>query len=198
MSMTLGSPSALAIFLFVNRCQIDIGRWTDADDLASRISAAWRILQDVPVLVDDSKTILARVLLGLAIRVRDLGRGDAEPFRIRKPLPLARLRVIAALVILLKEHTSQEQNLAGLSSRVGYSGYHLSHAFAKETGYGYETHLHNMRALAATILLQGTFLTVGEIANRIGYGSSTNFERQFRRRVHMSPTEFRMAAAPRW
>lgn len=63
--------------------------------------------------------------------------------------------------------------------------------FKKATGQSYLTCLHKERIFAAKKMLKETDLSIESIARQVGYNSSTQFARIFRKYEEISPSEFR-------
>lgn len=70
---------------------------------------------------------------------------------------------------------------------------YFSHLFAKETGQHFSDYLMEFRIQKAKELLMSTNLSVGEIAEKVGYSDQRYFSRIFRRLTEMNPTDFRKA-----
>ncbi|MBQ8509373.1 MAG: helix-turn-helix transcriptional regulator [Clostridia bacterium] len=66
--------------------------------------------------------------------------------------------------------------------------------FKTHTGMRFTDYLNQTRLFHAAMLLKETYLTVKEIAYRVGYGSPEYLTRQFNTAFGTSPTEFRKSA----
>jgi len=77
---------------------------------------------------------------------------------------------------------------------VGLSASHLRSLFAAELGVSPIAALQTQRTREARRLLAGGSLTVKEIARQVGYEDPLYFSRAFRKRVGMSPMEYRQSA----
>jgi AraC-like DNA-binding protein len=183
------------IVAFANACQIAVGGWLDADDLPSRVGAFWTALIQAP---DESRfaLVVSRIVLGFADRFSDVRNAPSVPHsRIGS---MGRARVVRALTCICDRYADPDMNLSFVSEHVGISTCHLSRLIARETGHGFETHLHGIRLLVAAVLLRDTLDSIGQVARAVGYSSATNFERWFKRWLSMSPTEFRLLSARRF
>lgn len=71
------------------------------------------------------------------------------------------------------------------------SPFHFSRAFKVSTGLPPARWLARARLERAAALLRDTRLTVGEIADQVGYGGASQFARAFRRETGCSPQAYR-------
>lgn len=63
--------------------------------------------------------------------------------------------------------------------------------FKVETGTSPERHLKSLRMQKAKELLETTFLSVKEIASRVGLRNESHFVRDFKRTYGVTPTQYR-------
>jgi AraC-like DNA-binding protein len=82
--------------------------------------------------------------------------------------------------------------IAGASAAVGLSERSLRRRF-EALGMSWEAYRRSARLLAAVGLLEGTTLSVQQIAERVGYESQSAFAKTFRGALGMSPRAFRRA-----
>ncbi|MCX7592011.1 MAG: helix-turn-helix transcriptional regulator [Kiritimatiellae bacterium] len=85
--------------------------------------------------------------------------------------------------------------VAEVARRVACSPSHLRAVFRKLTGRGVLPHLCGIRMEKAKRLLRETSLNISEIAYAVGFESPSNFARQFRRWIGVSPRIFRRSLA---
>lgn len=78
-----------------------------------------------------------------------------------------------------------------LATYVGYSSYHTSVVFRKETGITIQDYLTSVRIDNAKALLLETKNTISSIMKECGFSSVSNFYAQFKKRVGCTPVEFR-------
>lgn len=86
------------------------------------------------------------------------------------------------------EHRSA---ITELADSVNLSVSRLRHLFKAETGMGLKKCLIESRLENARELLEGSSLSVKEIAGRMGYANVSNFVRDFKRRHRRTPTDHR-------
>lgn len=101
------------------------------------------------------------------------------------------LRVRMALAFVEKQYTDPKLRLDTVAEHVRVSSHHLSSLIKKETGQGFRHHLIHIRLKAARFYLARSLMSVKEISTLVGYGSTSSFDREFRRRFECSPTEMR-------
>lgn len=101
------------------------------------------------------------------------------------------LRVRMALALIEKRYADPNLRLDSVAGQVRVSSHHLSSLIKKETGKGFRYHLIHIRLKAARFYLTTSLMSVKEIATLVGYGSTSSFDREFRRNFECSPTEVR-------
>jgi transcriptional regulator GlxA family with amidase domain len=82
-------------------------------------------------------------------------------------------------------------NIAKLAKLTGMSVRQFERKFHKAYQVSPRGYLVRMRVAAATDLLRTTDLRPSEIAHQTGFYDASDFSRQFRRAMKVSPTEFR-------
>jgi len=91
----------------------------------------------------------------------------------------------------IRERAGASPDVAALAQEAGYSVDHFSRVFAKITGRRPQTFVIEAKLERARQLLSESGLTIGEIAEALGYREIFFFSRQFRQHTGCSPTEFR-------
>jgi AraC-like DNA-binding protein len=92
---------------------------------------------------------------------------------------------------LLNEEYHSLQSLEEIAAHVQLSKYHFGRLFKKSTGLAPMEYVTKVRIEKAIILLRTTDCSIEEIAEQIGYSSSSYFIKVFRSWVGFSPGEFR-------
>jgi two-component system, response regulator YesN len=103
-------------------------------------------------------------------------------------------RVVAALQLIDQYYERPEFSLSLVARELAVSVEHICRLLKRDTGTGFQTHLHRVRISAAKHLLQHTNLSVKEIACRAGYTTTTRLDHCFRRLCGVLPSEFRQGA----
>ncbi len=107
-------------------------------------------------------------------------------------------RLLRALVIIRARYVEPTLNLTIVSRQSGISTWQLSRLMTRCTGRGFMSHVHATRVQAAERLLLETSLSVKEIAAAVGYRSTTQMDRKFKRTRGGTPSTLRrqMIGAP--
>src|SRR5204862_610415 len=120
------------------------------------------------------------------------GAGDRMPFRTKASNRTTRRdRVNALLHLTRQNYFRADLSLGQLAARMELSVEYLSRALADQTGHAFRTHLNGVRLLAALVRLQADTCSLKMIAQDIGYPDTGELDRQFSRRFHHTPREFR-------
>lgn len=82
-------------------------------------------------------------------------------------------------------------NATTLASIANLSVSAFSHYFKKHTSLSFEEYLIGYRINHALRLLADTDLNIAEIAFMCGFQNISNFNRQFKKRIHLTPCEYR-------
>jgi transcriptional regulator GlxA family with amidase domain len=95
---------------------------------------------------------------------------------------------------VLESDLEEKITLSELGERFHVSVYHLERLFRAQTGYAIGRYRLLCRIAAAREFLATTEMPVGEIAEKVGIGDSSNFSRYFRRETGYTPQEYRKRA----
>jgi AraC-like DNA-binding protein len=99
---------------------------------------------------------------------------------------------VARAVRHIQEHGGDGRlTLRDLAQKINVSPWHLARMIKRQTGQGFVAHLHQVRIAAACQRLAQTTLSVKEIAGAVGYDSSSQFDRRFKRQVGVTPLSYR-------
>jgi AraC-like DNA-binding protein len=99
---------------------------------------------------------------------------------------------VARAMRYIQEHGGDGRlTLPQLARTVHVSPWHLARMIKRQTGQGFVAHLHQVRIAAACRRLEQTGLSVKEIAGAVGYDSSSQFDRRFKRQVGVTPLSYR-------
>ncbi|QHW35077.1 response regulator [Paenibacillus rhizovicinus] len=91
----------------------------------------------------------------------------------------------------LKAHYNEELSLEKVASVVFLNPIYFSQLFKQKTGQGYKEYVISLRIEQAKELLQQHGLKLADIAERIGYGDVRHFTQVFRKKMNVTPTEYR-------
>lgn len=103
---------------------------------------------------------------------------------------------IAEVIHFLHEHYAEPIDLTTLAGRFYISPYHLAREFKRHTGATVIGYVNGLRIGRAERLLQETDHPVGRISSIVGFANVTHFNRVFRSRTSLTPSQFRAGAVP--
>jgi len=99
--------------------------------------------------------------------------------------------VLAKALMYMDNHYDRNINIDEVARQCAVSGGYLCALFRKSLNLSPVQHLTRIRLNAAAQQLRNSYLTVGEIAERCGYGDVNYFIRVFRKHLNCTPSEFR-------
>lgn len=123
------------------------------------------------------KSLTSSLLLHVARRCRELAPQKKS------------LTISEKIVGYMSEHMDTA-TLQGLGAHFSYHPTYVSNLLKKETGRTFSNILRELRMTRATTLLQGTTLSIEEIAAMLGYTSSSNFYKAFKEEYGVTPREW--------
>ena len=100
-------------------------------------------------------------------------------------------RRIEVVISKMEGQISKSWEIGELARLVNLSASRLRHLFKTETGKTPAQYLKHRRLQTAELLLRTTFLTVKEIANRVGLTTGSHFVREFKKVYGVAPTTYR-------
>jgi AraC-like DNA-binding protein len=103
-------------------------------------------------------------------------------------------RVAQALAEIDRHFTNPRFGLRTAASRVALSDCRLTQLLKAATGRTFGAHLHHRRIAEARTLLNDSALSIKEIASRVGYQSTTQLDRHFKRIARSLPSAYRAAS----
>lgn len=182
---TSGGDDYLLASVLINRTGgfdhiIDLGNETSSIELLFQEMAREFFLR-APMYEKVIDSMLTRLLVCL--------------YRLRPELFLAdedsNTEIVRQLQSRFEQSYMEQFFLSELAGEYHVSPSHLSHVFKKITGYAPIEYLLSCRLSAAKNLLSSTDKTIKEIIDLCGFSDESNFSRTFRKKVGMTPTEFR-------
>jgi AraC-like DNA-binding protein len=103
-------------------------------------------------------------------------------------------RVEFALAEIDRRFADPHFGLGVVAGRVALSDCRLTQLLKSATGQSFGTHLHHRRIAAARSLLTDSALSIKEVASRVGYQSTTQLDRHFKKITRTLPSAYRAAA----
>lgn len=100
-------------------------------------------------------------------------------------------RRIEAALKLMDDGFAKRLTGMGVAFQVGLSRSRFEHLFREQTGTTFKLRLREIRLARGRCLLAEPRLNVKEIATLCGYAATSNFDRDFKRRFGLSPSQYR-------
>ncbi len=123
--------------------------------------------------------------------------GIAQSYRIAMDQASGSLGMsdmMAQVLDLIENNYKREEfSLQEAADRVGLSVPYLSRLFRKEAGCTFVDYLTNLRMRKATILLHDDSVKIYEVAQEVGYTSQQYFSLVFRKKLGVSPIDYRQS-----
>lgn len=135
--------------------------------------------------------VVARVHIHLEYARRTAGGGEADYFREPMPLLSQGQVILRAAIRLISQHLADLPPLAEISRQVGTHDKKLSAIFRQHLGMTVFAWVREERLRVAREWLVGSDMPVHDIAAQAGFQSAANFSTAFRRRVGVTPSEYR-------
>jgi len=163
-------------------------------------AALVRIAKAVPrELTSVQQDIVCRLLNDAWTRVLAIVVHDSNPCpssASADPPATARVsdrRAARLLAEIEANYANPSLKLTTVARQLAVSPSHLTHILRAATGRTFGGHLHAMRVAEARRLLVDSTLSVKEIASRVGYSTTTQLDRHFRKIVRRPPSVYRAA-----
>jgi len=114
-----------------------------------------------------------------------------QPFATLTSVRQADDAVIARCQEWIAEHYNEDAPVAAMVERSGLAERSFKRRFARATGMSPIEYVHALRLEETKHLLERTDLPVEAVANEVGYEDASFFGRLFRRRVGLTPSQYR-------
>jgi transcriptional regulator GlxA family with amidase domain len=185
--------------------------WASCSDLAKRYPAV--TVDPDPIFVRDgnvvtSAGVTAGMDLALALVEEDLGRevaleaarwlvvflqrpGGQAQFSAQLSAQTADRAPLRELQAWIPDHLDEDLTVPALARRSNMSDRNFARAFRRETGMTPAAYVEAARVERARIALETGDLPVESVARQAGFGTVETMRRAFRRRVGVSPIDYR-------
>jgi len=138
---------------------------------------------------DPANASTTRRLLWQTITFLEGSMGGGAPAR---PLSTQAERKVNAVLDEVRRHYQDGRfGLRSAAAHVQLTPWHLDRLLSRHTGYSFVHHLRNARLTAAQSILASTLLSIKEVAGKVGYNSVTHLDRDFRKHLGCSPSQWR-------
>lgn len=99
--------------------------------------------------------------------------------------------VVLDVVNVLEEHLMDEWQLEDYAEKIGYSKFHLTREFKKETGMTIVEYIRKRRLAMAALFLLHSDLSIMQISMELHFQSQEAFTRSFKSLYNMTPGKYR-------
>ncbi|WMJ86587.1 helix-turn-helix domain-containing protein [Anaerocolumna sp. MB42-C2] len=91
----------------------------------------------------------------------------------------------------LDEYYMRDMNITDVADHLDISYSYLSKIFRTRTGVTLTDYLNNVRINKSKEYLTNTFLTLGEISEKVGYNNAQSYQRFFKKYINITPGDYR-------
>lgn len=189
-------PAVDRVHAWLDRYQAEAG--AVSGDIDQACAALVRLATTVPRAVPaPERDTVCRVLdrawtrvLAAVVRACD----GCDPLPPAEPPPRAApvdRRAARLIADIDRRYADPRLTLTAVARQLAVSPSHLTHILKSATGRTFGAHLHARRIAEARRLLVASTLSVKEIACDVGYGTTSQLDRHFRKIVGCPPTLYR-------
>ena len=140
-------------------------------------------LINVPLSITDYETLVSAIIDKLTKLKKD----------IKNTVEYSDDILAKKMLEYIRQHYREDISLEDLANHVGFHPNYLSRAFRKRIGQSYLECIHKERLKEAKKMLLETNYTIEYIAEEMGYNSSSQFARVFRKYEGVSPSVYRIS-----
>lgn len=98
---------------------------------------------------------------------------------------------ILQIQLWIKNNHNQTISVENVAQQFSMSQRNLTRRFKEATGKTLISYMQDLRINTACDLLQFSNLSIGNIADKVGYNDASHFTQIFRKKLHISPREYR-------
>lgn len=137
--------------------------------------------------------IMLHLISIIAIYTRSYSPASLKKLQTQPKLSQVNLSSIRAVMTYIDSHFSAPITLRDLANVANMSPSYLSQVFKKLNGFSPWDYVISCRIAMAKQLLHTTDLTILDIATKCGFNNCANFNRQFKKNVSLTPSEYRIS-----
>lgn len=100
-------------------------------------------------------------------------------------------KIVSGVTTYINNHYNEDITLYGTSDKFHISPHHLSRIFKKYIGFTFTEYLNGIRVKEAQTYLRKTNIKIQDISEKVGFKSSTQFGRSFKKISGMSPNTYK-------
>lgn len=182
-----GLPELASLKLLIARADVGL---QITGDTQQQVSALIREMQALSPLHRLSRLI--EILACLQSGVADCQPISATPASYQADSqPKRRIQAVMAYI---QQHIHQTLSVTDVARVSHITPAAFSRFFRRETGKNFSDYVNDVRCQTACLLLRSSDTPVSRIAEACGFGTLSNFNRQFLSRVGQTPRDYRRAA----
>lgn len=99
--------------------------------------------------------------------------------------------IILEVILYIRNHFQSHNLLSNFCNEYHYSPQYISRKFKEDTGFTISEYVQKIRIEKSCKLLVGSTMTIGRIAEEVGYTDLKFFNQLFKKIIKMSPRDFR-------
>ena len=100
-------------------------------------------------------------------------------------------KIVSESISYINDNFSEAISLRSISQKFFLSSCYFSKIFKKSTGLTFTDYLNRVRIKEAQTLLHRTTMNINDIAEAVGFNSTTHFDRIFKKHMGMSPLAYK-------
>ncbi len=158
-------------------------KFTDCEEIGEALKQLCRYYGQKDAYAEALFSLEFRKLLLLLLRCRDESEKKGQ-YRYSE--------LVENVIQVLDENYLQEISLEQLARKQYVSSGYLRRVFAREVGFSAMEYITVLRMERAKRLLKDSGKSISEIAADTGYSNLQHFSSQFKKKIGVSPTDFRM------
>ena len=156
---------------------------TYCEEIGEALKQLYRYYEENDAYAEELFSLEFRKLLLLLLRYRD---------ETEKKKQYRYSELVENVIHVLDEDYLQEISLEELARKQYVSSSYLRRVFVREVGFSAMEYITVLRMERAKRLLKDSEKTISEVAASTGYSNLQHFSSQFKKKIGISPTDFRM------
>ncbi|GGD52238.1 helix-turn-helix domain-containing protein [Paenibacillus nasutitermitis] len=109
----------------------------------------------------------------------------------RKKIQKSEINISQFVTLEIMERYDQDLSIEYFASQLNYHPSYISRVFKKDVGVSFSDYLSNYRIEKAKYMLRHTNMKIADIAEKLRYSTASNFNRQFKKVVQLTPSRYR-------
>ncbi len=154
----------------------------------------WKLTEEAAAAIGLHKLMRPADHESWAVAIAYLGKVGGVLFQLQNQEEERRAHAVVSTIqkhIQANLHDPNEISLVRLAELAFFNPSYLSRLFKQVTGINLSEYIAEARMTRAKRLLEDPYLKIQEVAERLGYGTATNFTRSFRKAMNMTPQDYR-------